>query len=157
STFRRSASTRTAQPGSRCCSGSRAEARGIDGPVSPLAAPAFPVVAQPGARVSLRVLEERRETLAVVRGVLQPASLSVDRGAMVSVWLDGETGYGASADLSARGVQAAADRAAEWARAARGRGLGLAGAPWPRREAPLDYRGPADGPLPARGLLIDLL
>src|SRR5690606_13171403 len=146
STFRRSASTRTARPGSHCCSGSGAEARGIDGSAGPLAAPAFPVVAQPGARVSLRVVQSRSETLAVVRGVLRPPLCSVDRGAMVTVWIDGELGYCASADLSARGLQQAADRATAWALAARGRGLGLAGAPWRVPQTGARYRGPDDEP-----------
>ena len=122
-----------------------------------VAFPAFPAVAQPGARVSLRLVEERHETLAVVRGVVQPAQLSTDRGAMVTVWLDGESGYCATADLSARGLQAAADRAAKWARAARGRGLGLAEAPWQRPGATLRYEGPADEPLPARAELLGML
>ncbi len=117
---------------------------------------AFPRVAQRGARVSLRVIEERHETLAVTRGVVQPARLAIDRGAMVSVWLDGEIGYCATADLAPRGLQAAAERALEWARAARGRGLSLADAPWPRPQAP-SSREPPDDPLPGRAELIDLL
>jgi predicted Zn-dependent protease len=92
-----------------------------------------------------------------VRGVLQPASLSVDRGAMLTVWLDGETGYCATADLSARGLQQAAERAADWARTARGRGLGLAHVPWCVPEAPLRHDGPAEAPLPDRAGLIGLL
>jgi len=107
--------------------------------------------------VSLRVVEARSETLAVVRGVLRPPLSSVDRGAMVTVWLDGELGYCASADLSARGLQDAADRAVAWALAARGRGLGLASAPWRAPELGARYRGPDDEPLPAREALIDLL
>ena len=107
--------------------------------------------------MSLRVVEARSETLAVVRGVLRPPLSSVDRGAMVTVWLDGELGYCASADLSARGLQDAADRAVAWALAARGRGLGLASAPWRAPELGARYRGPDDEPLPAREALIDLL
>jgi len=93
----------------------------------------------------------------VVRGVVQPAQLAIDRGAMVSVWIDGEIGYCASADLSANGLQAAADRAARWALAARGRGIGLAAAPWPIADAALRYEGPRDEPLPARAELLGLL
>lgn len=118
--------------------------------------PAFPRVAQRGARVSVRMVEERHETLAVTRGVVQPARLAIDRGAMVSVWLDGETGYCATADLSSRGLQAAADRAVQWARAAYGRGLALAGAPWPGPGTP-SHRAPADDPLPGRAELIGML
>ncbi|MCZ7559126.1 MAG: TldD/PmbA family protein [Burkholderiaceae bacterium] len=118
--------------------------------------PVFPRVAQRGARVSLRMVEERHETLAVTRGVVQPARLAIDRGAMVSVWLDGEIGYCATADLSPRGLQAAAERAVQWARAARDRGLALAGAPWPEPGSPSRH-APADDPLPGRAELIELL
>jgi len=118
--------------------------------------PVFPRVAQRGARVSLRIVEERHEALAVTRGVVQPARLAIDRGAMVSVWLDGEIGYCATADLSPRGLQAAAERAVQWARAARDRGLALAGAPWPEPGSPSRH-APADDPLPGRAELIELL
>ncbi|HLS56822.1 MAG TPA: TldD/PmbA family protein [Zeimonas sp.] len=107
--------------------------------------------------MSLRVVQSRSETLAVVRGVLRPPLCSVDRGAMVTVWIDGELGYCASADLSARGLQQAADRATAWALAARGRGLGLAGAPWRVPQTGARYRGPDDEPLPEREGLIELL
>ena len=102
------------------------------------------------------MVEERHETLAVTRGVVQPARLSIDRGAMVSVWLDGEIGHCATADLGAHGLQAAAGRALQWARAARGRGLGLADAPWPQPGTPA-CQAPADDPLPGRAELIGLL
>ena len=65
---------------------------------------------QPGARVSLRLVEASSESLAVVRGVLQPSALATDRGAMVTVRIDGEAGYFATADLSARGLREAARR-----------------------------------------------
>ena len=107
--------------------------------------------------MSLRLVEERSESLALVRGVLQPVSLSIDRGAMLTVWLDGEAGYCATADLSARGLLQAAERAADRARMARGRGLGLAQAPWRMPEAVLRHDGPREAPLPDRAGLIGLL
>ncbi|HEY0878717.1 MAG TPA: TldD/PmbA family protein [Zeimonas sp.] len=121
----------------------------------------FPRAAQPGARVSLRLVEESAESLAVVRGVLQPPALSVDRGAMVTVWIDGEAGYCATADLSAHGLREAADRAAQWARVARGRGLSRTGRE-PNGNAathtdPVRYESPNEEPLAARDVLVALL
>ena len=80
----------------------------------------FPRPPQPGARVSLRVVEASSESLAVVRGVLQPPALATDRGAMLTVRIDGEVGYCATADLSAAGLREAAACAAQWAQAAAG-------------------------------------
>lgn len=121
----------------------------------------FPRAPQRGVRLSLRLVEAGSEHLAVVRGVLQPPALAVDRGAMVTAWLDGEAGYCATADLSARGLQQAADRAAQWALAAKGRGLSIAACAAPCGQAPhaaqLRYRSPDDEPLPARDVLVALL
>ena len=52
----------------------------------------FPKLSLPGAIVSLRVVEEQGEYLSVMRGTLQPPSLWRDRGAMLTVWLDGDAG-----------------------------------------------------------------
>ncbi len=121
----------------------------------------FPRPPQPGARVSLRVVEASSESLAVVRGVLQPPALATDRGAMLTVRIDGEVGYCATADLSARGLREAAGRAAQWARAAKDRGLSLAGDAWPGAaeagEPCLRYESPDGEPLAQRDALIALL
>lgn len=135
---------------SRTASGARTILPRNDFPVLPRA----PVR---GARVGVRVVEERSESLAVVRGVLQPPRLSFDRGAMVTVWVDGECGYSATADLSADSLRAAAERAAQWASCARGRGLSLAGYAPCDRDQPLRYESPNDDPLPARDERIALL
>jgi len=116
-----------------------------------------PAPPRPGARVSLRYVEERREALAVVRGVLQPVLLESDRGAMLTVWLDGETGYCATADLSPRGLSAAAERAAHWAGAAHGRGLALPEPPWRTPDAPIRFDSVRDDALPARADLVAML
>jgi len=111
--------------------------------------------------VSLRLVEASSESLAVVRGVLQPPALAVDRGAMVTVRVDGEAGYCATADLSARGLRDAADRAAQWAFAARGRGVPVADAGLPGAHedgAPcMRYESPNDEPLASRDVLVALL
>jgi len=68
-----------------------------------------------GMRV--RILDERHEGLSVLRGRVQPPTLAVDRGAMVTVWVGRGQGFAATADLSRSGLRAAAEAAAAWARA----------------------------------------
>ena len=72
---------------------------------------------------SLRLVEERDEQLSVRRGVAQPPSTSLDVGAMITVYDDGGMGYAATSDLTLSGLRRAADRALEWARSTRHRGL----------------------------------
>ncbi|MET0152207.1 MAG: TldD/PmbA family protein [Candidatus Binatia bacterium] len=72
---------------------------------------------------SLRLVEERDEQLSVRRGVAQPPSTSFDVGAMVTVFDDGGMGYAATSDLTLSGLRRAAERACDWARAMRERGL----------------------------------
>jgi predicted Zn-dependent protease len=66
---------------------------------------------------SLRAVDERVETYAVRKDVLQPPALDVDRGAMLTAFAEGGYGYAATSDLSPSGLQAALDRAVAWARA----------------------------------------
>ena len=66
---------------------------------------------------SLRYVEETSETLAVREEVAEPPHLSRDRGAMLTAMVEGGCGYAATSDLSPGGLQAALDRAGEWARA----------------------------------------
>ena len=68
---------------------------------------------------SLRYAEEKAEMLAVRDDVVEPAHLSNDRGAMLTAMVDGGCGYAATSDLSPAGLQAALDRATEWARVTR--------------------------------------
>ncbi len=72
---------------------------------------------------SLRAVDERAECYSVRKNVPQPPSLSVDRGAMLTVCADGGSGYAATSDLSREGLQEALDRAADWARASAPRSL----------------------------------
>ncbi len=76
-----------------------------------------------GSFWSLRLVDERAESLSVRRDVPQPASLSRDTGAMVTVYADGGAGYAATSDLSLDGVQAALDRAERWARSTASRSV----------------------------------
>ncbi len=89
---------------------------------------------QAGARVSVRIVSERSERLAMSRGVLEPFRLFEDAGAMVTVTLDQASGYAASADLSAAGLAQAAARAHKWALAMR-RHSALAGVAIPGPDA----------------------
>src|SRR5450432_1197597 len=66
---------------------------------------------------SLRLVDESAESYAVRKNVQQPPASSRDRGAMLTVWADGGSGYAATSDLSGPGLQAALDRATQWARA----------------------------------------
>ena len=66
---------------------------------------------------SLRLVDEAADTYAVRKNVAQPPASSRDRGAMLTVWADGGSGYAATSDLSRAGLQAALDRATEWAHA----------------------------------------
>ncbi|MDX2169130.1 MAG: TldD/PmbA family protein [Deltaproteobacteria bacterium] len=82
-----------------------------------LVATRFRAVAPAVDACTLRLVDERNEHLAVRRGVVQPPRVSVDRGAMVTVWDGGGVGYAATSDLSQAGLAAACGRAADWARA----------------------------------------
>ncbi len=68
---------------------------------------------------SLRYVKEKSEMLAVRDDVAEPPQLSNDRGAMLTAMVSGGCGYAATSDLSPAGLQAALDRAGEWANATR--------------------------------------
>jgi predicted Zn-dependent protease len=72
---------------------------------------------------SLRVLDEHSEEIVVRQDVLQPLSMSVDRGAMVTIMHRGGYGYAATSDLSAAGLKDAIARAQSWAEVASGRSV----------------------------------
>ena len=64
---------------------------------------------------SLRLVSERKETLAVRQDIVQPPDILVSRGAFITVVQAGGTGYAATSDLSPSGLRAALERAREWA------------------------------------------
>jgi len=76
-----------------------------------------------GSGWTLRLVDERSESLAVRRDVPQPPQRSRDRGAMVTVFAAGGAGYAATSDVSREGVQRALDRAEAWARATAARSV----------------------------------
>lgn len=132
----------------------------------------WPSLDEPGARVTLREVNERQERLLVRRGRVQPIESVVDAGLMITVWLPHGVGYCATACRDPAEIQAAAERALDWARRSQASGLfahidlhalpGLGAAPHiarqPRRQ---ERRNPArthlPRPLPPRAALIDLL
>ncbi|WP_374353516.1 TldD/PmbA family protein [Chitinimonas sp.] len=64
---------------------------------------------------SLRLVEERSESLEVRLSVPQPLARRLDRGAMVTVVHGGGYGYAATANLSEAGLREAFDTACRWA------------------------------------------
>ncbi|TVQ84279.1 MAG: TldD/PmbA family protein [Chromatiaceae bacterium] len=112
---------------------------------------AFSATAPKADYWTLRLVSATHEALAVRDDVAEPASLSLDRGAMISVVADGGLGYAATADLSPAGLRAAFARAADWA-AVHGR-LGLfAGYFHPRSRLRERYRTLVREPWDSLGL-----
>jgi predicted Zn-dependent protease len=77
----------------------------------------FSSLKSPAPFWSLRYVEEKSERLAVRDDVIEPPQLSSDRGVMLTAMTDGGCGYAATGDLSLTGLQAALDRATQWAQA----------------------------------------
>ena len=69
---------------------------------------------------ALRCVDATHELLAVRQDTLEPPRLEIERGAMLVAVSDGGYGYCATSDLSPAGLQAALDRASDWAQATRG-------------------------------------
>jgi predicted Zn-dependent protease len=91
---------------------------------------------------SLRMVDERAENYCVRKNVPQPPSMSIDRGAMLTVYAEGGYGYAATSDMSRSGLQRALDRAAAWARASASRSL-IDSRTLPRPASRGDYASPA--------------
>ncbi len=65
---------------------------------------------------SFRLVREKKESLSVRRDILQPVASSENLGAMVTVVQGGGMGYGATCDLTKKGLARAVEDAAAWAR-----------------------------------------
>lgn len=72
---------------------------------------------------TVRLVDERSESLTVRNDELEPVHTTLDTGVMVSVWDGGGLGYGATSDLSPAGLTRAVERARAWAAATAGIGL----------------------------------
>jgi predicted Zn-dependent protease len=64
---------------------------------------------------SLRFVERSGQTLCVRQNVVEPIGNRVSRGAHITVFHNGGSGYAATCDLSKSGLTAALKRAVEWA------------------------------------------
>jgi predicted Zn-dependent protease len=104
---------------------------------------------------SLRVVDETTNSLTVRQDVLQPVSMSLDHGAMITVVHRGGYGYAATSDLSAAGLKAAMERACAWAEASAGRSV-VDFSKVPLHHPQGRYAGPS-GTFPRTSELIDLL
>ena len=92
---------------------------------------------------SIRIVRQRGENLTVRNGILQPAAVSMDIGAMVTVCDRGGMGYAASSDLSEKGLRRSADEALAWARKNSGRMVpGVAALDFPCHQG--EYVSPGD-------------
>jgi predicted Zn-dependent protease len=99
---------------------------------------------------SLRFVEETCASFAVRRNVQQPWALNTDRGVMATVYAGGGYGYAATADVSPRGIKAALQRAAAWARSTARQAL-TDSRTLPRPSSRGSYSSPSlDTALPAR-------
>jgi predicted Zn-dependent protease len=77
---------------------------------------------------TIRIVEECSIFTSVRRDVPEPVACATDLGAMVTVARGDGVGYAATSDLSEAGLKGACERAAQWARASRGRSV-FEGAP----------------------------
>ncbi len=90
---------------------------------------------------SLRVVDTHQEGLSVRQDVTQPPRNARSTGAMVTITLDGASGYAATCDLSDRGMREAVSRASSWAKACNGSSIAAGnGAKQPAQTA--HYRSP---------------
>jgi predicted Zn-dependent protease len=105
---------------------------------------------------SLRFVEEETDCLAVRQNVVMPPQQSLDRGAMLTAHVAGGIGYAATSDLSRSGLQAALERASEWARATARHGV-VDTRKLAMPDSRGEYRSPDELPLPSRRELYDLL
>ncbi|WP_425274318.1 TldD/PmbA family protein [Pseudomonas kitaguniensis] len=73
--------------------------------------------------ISLRLIEQQSQSLAVTRNIIEPPAQRNECGVMVCVHVDGQQGFAATSDISQSGLRYALDRATQTAQALRGRGL----------------------------------
>jgi predicted Zn-dependent protease len=81
----------------------------------------FAAVAPACDHWSVRVVRQKSEHLSVTRGVPDPIHVGDDLGVMVSVVAGGALGYGATSDVTTRGLERAGAEAVAWAGRVAGR------------------------------------
>jgi predicted Zn-dependent protease len=90
---------------------------------------------------TLRLTDEKRETISVRQGVMQPVYNQQARGALLTVVIGDGCGYAATSDLSTSGLKIAARQASEWAKQSAGTGL-LKSSDYPRPANKAQYETP---------------
>ena len=75
------------------------------------------------AFISLRLVEQQSQSLAVTRNIIEPPSLRHTCGVMVCVQIEGQQAFAATSDISESGLQQALERARHIAKSLPGRGL----------------------------------
>jgi predicted Zn-dependent protease len=93
----------------------------------------------PGDYWSLRLVKEETEQLGVRQGVVEPCGLGTSTGAMITVVRGRGVGYGATANLTPAGLDAAAALALQWAELHARLGL-FDAALFPRCAQQMEYR-----------------
>ncbi len=90
---------------------------------------------------TLRLTDEKRESISVRQGVMQPVYNQQARGALLTVVIGDGCGYAATSDLSASGLQKAASQASEWAKQSASMSL-LKASDYPHPEHKAQYETP---------------
>jgi predicted Zn-dependent protease len=90
---------------------------------------------------TLRLTDEKRESITVRQGVMQPVYNQQARGALLTVVIGDGCGYAATSDLSAGGLKKAASQASGWAKQSAGMGL-LNASDYPRPANRAHYETP---------------
>ncbi|TPW16710.1 MAG: TldD/PmbA family protein [Halothiobacillaceae bacterium] len=90
---------------------------------------------------SLRIVEQRQETLQMRQHVLQPPALQTVLGGFITVYDRGGVGYAATSDLTLTGIKSALDQARRWAHfSAQWPLIDARTLPRPQRQAALHYQ-----------------
>lgn len=76
----------------------------------------FAAVAPACDHWSVRVVRQKSEHLSVTRGVPDPIHVGDDLGVMVTVVANGALGYGATSDVTPKGLKRAGEEAVAWAK-----------------------------------------
>ncbi|MCW8936233.1 MAG: TldD/PmbA family protein [Gammaproteobacteria bacterium] len=90
---------------------------------------------------TLRLTDEKHESISVRQGVMQPVYNQQARGALLTFVIGDGCGYAATSDLSVSGLTKAAGQASEWAKQSAGLSL-LTASDYPRPENTAFYETP---------------
>ncbi|MBI4081872.1 MAG: TldD/PmbA family protein [Candidatus Lambdaproteobacteria bacterium] len=102
---------------------------------------AFRAIVPRGLAWSLRLVDDRTESITVRQGVVQPLAAKRSLGAMVTVAAGGGVGYGATGNLGAAGLASALEHARAWARTSAAYALVQDGLPLPAHQGEYENLG----------------